>query len=189
VIWRLAIALGAVVDLLVARLLPETGGGLFFRLGAATILVLLPGGLVAEALGMRLTSATLVWTLGALALGLALVFALSTSFGVALLVLLAVGVVAVFFAARAPRPRRARGSGIVLALGVALGILLWHVAGRAVQGDALFHLARTAAATSVLRPSAPLNRSRPSVSWARTHQKRHRPAASRSSSSGSPVTA
>jgi len=142
VIWRLAIAFGALVDLLFARLLPESGGGLFIRLGAATIVVLLPGGLVAEALGARLTSATLVWTLVALALGLALVFALATSFGLALLVLFLVGLAALFFAARAPRSRRARGGGIVLAAGVVLGALLWHVAPRSVQGDGLFHLAR-----------------------------------------------
>jgi hypothetical protein len=142
VIWRLTVALFALVDLLIARLLPDTGGGLFFRLGAATIVVLLPGGLVAEALGARLTSATLVWTLGALALGLGLVFALSTPFGLALVVLLLVGVAAAFAASRAPRPRGIRGGGLVLAAGVALGMLLWHVAARAVQGDALFHLAR-----------------------------------------------
>jgi hypothetical protein len=142
VIWRLALALGALVDLGLARLLPETGGGLFLRLGAATIVVMLPGGLVAEALGLRLTSATLLWTLGALALGLAAVFALSTSFTLALLVLLAVTVAAIVLAPRQPRPPRVRGSWLVLAGGVLFGVLLWHVAARSVRGDGLFHLAR-----------------------------------------------
>src|SRR5205085_8239471 len=42
---------------------------------------------------------------------------------------------------RAFRWRRPLGGTLVLALGVVLGILLWHVAG-AVTGDGLFHLAR-----------------------------------------------
>jgi hypothetical protein len=142
VIVRLTIAIVALVDLAVARLLPESGGGLFLRLGAATIVVLVPGGLIADALGIRLTSATLVWALVALALALAVVFVLSASFGLALLVLLAVVVAAIVVVPRAPRPRRIAGSRLVLALGVVLGALLWHVAPRAVQGDGLFHLAR-----------------------------------------------
>jgi hypothetical protein len=142
VILRIVVALAALADLAVARLLPESGAGLFLRLGAATIVVLLPGGLVADALGIRLTSATLVWSLVALALALGVVFAVSGSFGVALLVLLAVVVAAIVLAPRAPRPRRIAGSRLVLAVGIVLGALLWHVAPRAVQGDGLFHLAR-----------------------------------------------
>ena len=141
-IFRIAVALVALVDLGIARLLPESGGGLFLRLGAATIVLLLPGGLVADALGIRLTSATLVWTLMALALALATVFVFSTSFAVALLVLLAVIVAAIALAPRLPRPRRIPGSGLVLAAGLVLGALLWHVAPLAVKGDGLFHLAR-----------------------------------------------
>ena len=62
-ILRIAVALAALADLAIVRVLPESGAGLFLRLGAATIVVLLPGGLVADALGIRLTSATLVWSL------------------------------------------------------------------------------------------------------------------------------
>ena len=141
-IFRLAVALVALLDLAVARLLPESGGGLFLRLGAATIVVLLPGGLVADALGIRLTSATIVWALAAVGLALAVVFVTSTSFGVGLLVLLGVVVAAIVFAPRVARPRRLPGSRLVHAAGVLLGALLWHVAPRAVQGDGLFHLAR-----------------------------------------------
>jgi hypothetical protein len=142
VIFRLAIALAALVDLAVARLFPESGGGLFLRLGAATIVVLVPGGLVAEALGLRSPAATLVWASASLALALGLVFLLSTSFSLALWVLLAVALAAILFGRGGPRPRRIRGTGTVLAGGILLGALLWHVASGAVRGDALFHLAR-----------------------------------------------
>jgi hypothetical protein len=142
VIFRLAVALAALADLALVRLLPESGGGLFFRLGAATIVVLLPGGLIAEALGLRLVSATLAWTLIALAVALAAAFVVHASFVLVLLVLTAVVAGAVVLSPRAPRPPRLPGSRIVLAAGIALGALLWHVAPGSVQGDGLFHLAR-----------------------------------------------
>ena len=66
-IARVAIALLAVLELGIARLFPESGIGLFLRLGAATIVLLVPGGLIADVLGVRSTSATLAWTLAALA--------------------------------------------------------------------------------------------------------------------------
>lgn len=155
-IVRVAVALAALVDLGIARLLPESGGGLFLRLGAATIVLLVPGGLVAEAVGVRSTSATLAWTLGILAAGLALVFLFTASFTLALWVMLAVAVGAIVFGRRRGRPPRGSGAITVLALGVLLGALLWHVAAPSVGGDGLFHLARVRKLVDLgdLRPSS-----------------------------------
>jgi hypothetical protein len=138
---RAAIALGAVLDLVLARLLPETGVGLYFRLGAATLLLLLPGGLIAEALGRRSASATLIWSLASLAGALAIGFVFGLPLIAVLGMLAAVSVVALVVARRRLRPPRIGGSAVVFALGIAFGIALWHVAGN-VGGDGLFHLAR-----------------------------------------------
>jgi hypothetical protein len=142
VIARTAIACVALVELAVARLLPESGVGLFARLGAATIVVLLPGGLVAEALGFRSVSATLAWTLASLTFALAVVFLLHASFSLALWILLVIALGALALAPRRPRPKRLTASGLLIAAGVVLGALVWRVAPAAVQGDGLFHLAR-----------------------------------------------
>ena len=138
---RVALALAALVELGLARLLPETGAGLYLRLGAATILILLPGGLIAEALGQRRTSATLAWTLASLFAALTVTFALGASLSLTLVLLAAIAVAALPFALRRPRAPRLRGTGLVLAGGVLFGLLLWHAAGD-LRGDALFHLAR-----------------------------------------------
>ncbi len=141
-IVRTAIALVAVLELALARLLPENGVGLFLRLGAATIVVLLPGGLVAEALGFRSASATLAWTMASVTVALGAVVVLHTSFSLALWLLAAIAIGALALAPRQARPRRAAASGAVVAAGVLLGALVWRVAPAAVQGDGLFHLAR-----------------------------------------------
>jgi hypothetical protein len=113
----------------------------YLRLALATGLVLLPGHLVARALGQRSVSATIAWTMAALFLAWALVFAVHGS------VWLAVGVLAVVAAGAATPAWRTGFAGlpreevILLAAGVLLGLALWHVAG-AVTGDALFHLGR-----------------------------------------------
>jgi hypothetical protein len=125
----------------VARLLPEHGLGLFLRLGAATFLVLLPGKLVARALGFRSTSAVLAWALAAIAVALGVTFLVRASFGLVLVLLLAVAVGAIFCGSRAVRAPR-RGAGLVAAVGVVLGLLLWQLAPVSAQGDSLFHLAR-----------------------------------------------
>jgi hypothetical protein len=142
VIARTAIALAALLELGVARLLPESGAGLFLRLGAATIVVLLPGGLIAEALGFRSASATLAWTFASLTFALGAVVGLHTSFSVALWILAAIALGAILLAPRRPRPRRIAASGVVVGAGILLGALVWRVAPVAVQGDGLFHLAR-----------------------------------------------
>src|SRR5205085_183065 len=69
----------AVPLLALARLAPETGAGLWLRLAAATLVVLLPGRLLARALGRRNGSATFAWTLAALAAALAVTFAVHGS--------------------------------------------------------------------------------------------------------------
>jgi len=115
----------------------------YLRLAAATLLVLAPGRLVARALGQRSSSATLVWATAAVFVAWAVVFTVHGSIWLAIGVLAGIGVIAGFAGLRRPLAfrRPARGHALVLAIGVVLGILLWHVAG-VVSGDGLFHLAR-----------------------------------------------
>ena len=125
-----------------SRLLPEHGVGLFLRLGAATLVVLLPGGLIARALGLRTVAATLAWALAALG-------------GGARRRLPRARVVRARPVAparrhgdrarscrRASSSRRSRDAGSRSGAGLVLGVLLWHVAPRALAGDSPFHLAR-----------------------------------------------
>ncbi len=132
--WLAVAALGA---LAIARLLPAHGVGLGLRLAAATVVLLVPGALVARALRCPGAAGTLVWTLAALAGGLAVVFATRSSLWLALVLLAVAGAVALPFA-------RSRGDDSVLVLiaGVVFGILLWKVAPAVIAGDAPFHLAR-----------------------------------------------
>ena len=123
----------------VSRLLPAHGVGLGLRLAAAVACLLLPGALVARALGVRGVSGAFAWTMAALFAATALMFALHSSLWLALGVLIAVAVVALPFAAG----RSAGGSDwslAVLGLGAVAGISLWWVSG--FDGDAFFHLAR-----------------------------------------------
>ena len=120
----------------------------YLRLAFATLVVLLPGRLVARALGQRLLSATLGWSLAAVFVAWAMVFAFHRSIHLALAVLaaVAVGAAVAGWRAREPGSRAPRepGSGVgrlVLAGGVGLGALLWPISG-AVTGDGLFHEAR-----------------------------------------------
>lgn len=140
---RVVIALAALLELAFVRLLPESGPGLYARLAAATVVVLLPGGLICDALNRRSASATLVWSLASLTVALVAVFATGSSLSLALWVLagISVAALAVSIARRLPRPPRIGGSAIAAAAGALFGIALWHVAGP-VDGDALFHLAR-----------------------------------------------
>jgi hypothetical protein len=114
----------------------------YLRLAFATIVVLLPGWLVARALGQRLLSATLVWGLAAIFVAWAAVFAFHRSIHLALAVLLLIAIAAAVTAVRnrcqAPRVPGTLWVGLG---GVVLGLLVWHVEG-AVTGDGLFHEAR-----------------------------------------------
>jgi hypothetical protein len=137
-LWALLLALPA---LGLARLLPADGPGLYLRLAAATAVVLLPGFLLARALGRRSASAGLVLALALLFAALAATFALNASLVLTGLVLVAAGAAALPFAVRRAFPSAEGGAGAVLPLGILFGLALWHVA-RPPAGDGLFHLAR-----------------------------------------------
>ena len=116
----------------------------YIRLAFATLLVLLPGKLIARALGQRLLSATLAWSLAAVFVAWSAVFILHRSIHLALLVLLVIAVAALIGRrfTHEPGSRREPGSRVwAWSGGVVLGLLLWHVEG-AVTGDGLFHEAR-----------------------------------------------
>jgi hypothetical protein len=125
----------------VARLLPPHGVGLWLRLVAASLVLLLPGSLVARALRLRGASASVAFGLGALGPALLLVFLVHSSIWLALAVLAAIALVALPFALRVVSGPPARDTLVVALVGLGLGVLLWHVAG-VVNGDALFHLGR-----------------------------------------------
>ncbi len=104
-------------------------------------MLLLPGFLLARALGQGGAAAPLAWCFGALAIALGAVFVLHTAIWLALVVLALLASVALPLALRRPRSQAIPGRVIVLAAGIVFGIALWHVAG-VLGGDALFHLAR-----------------------------------------------
>jgi hypothetical protein len=125
----------------VARLFPAHGFGLWLRLLAATLVLLLPGSLVARALRLRGASAAVAFGLGALGPALLLVFVVHSSIWLALVVLAVIALVALPFALRVVSGPPSWDTLAVAFAGLVLGALLWHVAG-AVTGDALFHLGR-----------------------------------------------
>ena len=153
--WELA----ALPALGVARLLPETGWGLWARLAAATACLLLPGALLARVLRAPGFSAALAWSLGALFGAMAVVFAVHSSLTVALIVLVAIAAGALIAAvlrssntvlqgAPTAESTPLRSSNTVLqgfgvaAAGVGFGIALWFLTRHLSGGDDLFHLAR-----------------------------------------------
>ena len=148
VLWRL-VAPAAVAALLgIARLLPESGFGLWVRLAAATLVVLLPGVLVARCLGQRTAAAAFAASVTLVGAGLALTFALGASLDVALAFELAAGAVALGWSLagrEAPGlalPGSARFMrGLLAVAGLGLGVGMWFIQG-AFSGDAFFHLGR-----------------------------------------------
>jgi hypothetical protein len=138
---RVPWALAALPALWVARLLPTHGLGLGLRLAAATACLLVPGALLARALRIRGMAATLTWSLVALFAAMAVTFAVHGSLGLTLALLGGMAALALVPAVWRPREGTDRGWIVVLGLGVALGVALWHVAGP-LSGDALFHVAR-----------------------------------------------
>jgi hypothetical protein len=135
------VALGALVQLGLARLLPDTGAGLYLRLAAATVLFLVPGRMAARALGWRSSSATLAASVGLFAPALAVAIALHRSLTVALVLYALVAPVALPFAVRRRQVRPVNGTVWVWLSGVVLGLGVWAVAA-VLTGDALFHLGR-----------------------------------------------
>src|SRR6266404_3302235 len=141
---RLPRLLLAVPLLGIARLLPEHGFGLWLRLAAATLVLLLPGRLLARALGRSGAAGALAWSCALVAGALAFTFAVHGSLDLTLALVLAAGAVALPFSWRRKSRTTAeslRGRGLVALAGVGLGIALWSVEG-VVHGDALFHLGR-----------------------------------------------
>ncbi len=121
---------------LIARFLPDSGVGLYLKLAFATLVLLLPGSLIARALGRPSVSATVAWSLAGIFGAGTIVFAVHGSLDLALGLYAALGAI-VWRREWVPRRRPVA----VIALGLLLGALLWHVAGT-LDGDALFHLAR-----------------------------------------------
>jgi hypothetical protein len=116
---------------------------LWLRLAAATAVLLLPGVVVARALGRRTVSAAFAWSVAVVAGALALTFAVHGSLWLTLGLDLGAGAVAVPFALRRRQVTTCYLPvqwAVVLA-GVVLGALLWGIEG-VVRGDALFHLGR-----------------------------------------------
>ena len=123
-----------------SRLLPATGVGLGLRMAAAILCLLVPGAIVARALGLSGLAPAFTWSLATLAVGMTVMFAVHGSIWLALGVMLGVSACAVPFALRRPPPRIAAWSLAILALGAVVGIGFWWVA--AFGGDSFFHLAR-----------------------------------------------
>jgi hypothetical protein len=111
------------------------------QLAFANAVLLLPGALVARALGLRSISATLAWSLALLFGALAVTFLVGASLALTLVLLLAAAAAALPFARRVPRPERVPARWWIFAAGAVLGLLLWPIAGE-IGGDGLFHLAR-----------------------------------------------
>ncbi|MGB2953968.1 MAG: DUF6541 family protein, partial [Gaiellaceae bacterium] len=137
---RVPTAMLALAALGIARLLPEHGVGLAVRLAAATAVVLLPGTLVARALKLRGLAPVIAWTLGLLFFALALTFAVHGSLTLTLGIFFGVGAAALPFGLVRRPLRPPAGRSTAIALGIAIGIAVWWVAGY--DGDAFFHIAR-----------------------------------------------
>jgi hypothetical protein len=133
------IAVPALGLLAVSRLLPEHGFGLWVRLAAATLVLLLPGMSVARAFGQRSPAATFVWSVGVVAAALAITFAVHADLWVTLALVGVIGLAAIPFRRREAVEVRVPWEIVVAGLG--LGIALWSIEG-VVGGDALFHLGR-----------------------------------------------
>ncbi|WP_411276759.1 DUF6541 family protein [Gaiella sp.] len=114
---------------------------LLLRLAAATALVLAPGAILARAVGVRSTSATVAWGLGVIFGAMGVVFLVHASLTLALVLLLVTALCAAPFARRRTTAPPIPGRLFVWGAGVVLGLLLWHVAGE-IGGDGIFHLAR-----------------------------------------------
>ena len=113
---------------------------LWLRLAFATAVLLVPGVLVARALGRRTVSASFVWSVALVAGALALTFAVHGSLWLTLGLVLAAGLAALPFRRSSP-DERLPGRAAVAVAGIVLGALLWGIEG-VVRGDAIFHLGR-----------------------------------------------
>ncbi len=121
-----------------------TAIALYVKLAFATGLVLTPGWLLARAFGVRSVAATLGWSLALLFGALAVTFALGSTLTLTIALLaVAAGAAATTRFVRGWAPGiSVPGRWWALCWGALVGLLLWSVA-PTVQGDGLFHLART----------------------------------------------
>jgi len=125
----------------VARLLPEHGFGLWLRLAAASLVLVMPGRLVARALGRNGPAEAFAWSVALVAGALAVTFAVHASLDLTLALVLVAGAIALPFSWRQRHEQAPRARGLVAVAGVALGALVWSIEGT-VKGDAIFHLGR-----------------------------------------------
>jgi hypothetical protein len=110
----------------------------WLQLAFGTWVVLLPGRLVARALGVAGAAESLVWSVALVAAALACTFAVHGSLLLTLVLVLAAGAAALPFSRR----REPRGSNLLVALaGLGFGAAMWML-DPVVRGDALFHLGR-----------------------------------------------
>ena len=147
-LWRLVTPAAVAALLGISRLLPETGFGLWVRLAAGTLVVLLPGTLVARCLGLRSAAAAFAASVTLVGAGLALTVALGASLDVTLAFELAAGALAFVWSLTGRQlegvrmPGGARFMrGILVVAGIGLGAGIWFVQG-AFTGDVFFHLGR-----------------------------------------------
>jgi hypothetical protein len=138
-----SLVLAALVGLLlVSRLFPPNGFGLWLRLIASTVLVLLPGLVIARKLALPLVSGGVTASLLLLTVALATVFIFRASLNVGLIIYAVAGsAAATLIRSTATARFRWRPHMFGAAIGLGLGALLWPVT-RVLTGDALFHLAR-----------------------------------------------
>ena len=125
----------------VARLLPEHGFGLWLRLAAASLVLVMPGRLVARALGRNGPAEAFAWSVALVAGALAVTFAVHASLDLTLALVLVAGAIALPFSWRQRHEQAPRARGLVAVAGVAIGALVWSIEGT-VKGDAIFHLGR-----------------------------------------------
>src|SRR2546427_676947 len=94
-----------------APLLPGHGFGLWLRLAAATLVLLLPGRAVARVLGSRSWAASFAWSVALVAGALALTFAVHASLTLTLVLVLVAGAVAAAFRTATAATRFQPGRG------------------------------------------------------------------------------
>jgi hypothetical protein len=146
--WQLLGPAAAPALLGISRLTPETGFGLWLRLAAATVVVLLPGILLARCFGQRSAAASFASSVTLVGAGLALTFAVGGSLNVTLAFVLGAGAFALAWSltgrdvvpTRLPGMARFTRGWLALA-GLGLGAGIWFVQG-AFSGDVFFHLGR-----------------------------------------------
>ena len=110
----------ALPALALAHVFPETGAGLYLRLAAATLCLLVPGALVARALGQQSVFAALSWSLAGLTAASAMMFAVEGPLWWALALYAGIGAVALPFAVMRPLRRPSPFALGVAAAGIAV---------------------------------------------------------------------